>query len=124
MAEEWKEGIPSAYYLENDKPGRVYRATKKGPPMQVKECSEWDYGGQIVIEFEDGVKAAAKEVFGEDVDPTVRFVFHPSDARFLTVSLIDALESGGDVVAKKLKNALVDFWEEERKKRDEDKDFT
>lgn len=111
---EWKDAKPVGFYLERDKPGRVYRADRKGPPMQIRECSEWDYGEAIVVEYEDMVLRAGKEMFGQDTDTIERLCFAVSDARFLTVALIEALASGGDVVAERLR-AVLDQHHEEHK---------
>lgn len=111
---EWKEATPVGFYLEQDKPGRVYRADRQGPPMQVRECSDWDYGEAIVVEYEDMVLRAGKEMFDQETDTIGRLCFAVSDARFLTVALIEALASGGDVVAERLRAVLTDHHEEHK----------
>jgi hypothetical protein len=111
---EWKDGTPAGFFLEDDeRPGRVYRAAQsKTPPMRVRECSDLDYGEAIVVEYEDYQLKAGKEMFGQDMDPCVRLVFHPKDARFLTVALIEALRTGGDVVAERLGKVIDEVYEE------------
>lgn len=109
---EWKEAIPAGFYLEKDKPGRVYRAKIDGPPMRIKKCEDWDYGDGIAVEYEDMVKQAGGEMLGQEIDSTVRLLFQPSDARFLVVGLIEALATGGDVIAKRLSEVLDQVHEE------------
>jgi len=113
MSDDAKDAIPAGYYLEQDKPGKVYRAFRQGPPMRVTECQDWEQGDAIVVEYEDMVKLMERDMFNADVDPTVRICLAVSDARFLVVGLIQALAGGGDVVAKKLEEALIEVREDD-----------
>lgn len=102
-----KEAIPVAFHVEQDLPGRVYRGHRQGPPLRVTECNDWERGDCLVVEYEDLLKRACLELFEKDIDPVVSLCFSVSDARYLTVGLINALAEAGDVVAISLKEALV-----------------
>lgn len=119
MSGEWKDITPAAFYLEEDQPGRVFRAETKGPPLQYRPIPEFESSNSamVVVEFEDCVARASIEMYGERAKASgyenpARFAFQARDARFLAVALIKALAEGGDTVAYKLDELLMELRDE------------
>ncbi len=65
----WKTAYPVCY--GSNKIGRVYLAKHKGPPLEVSE-TDVNEAREVVVEFEDLYKGAARKLGDEPADSICR----------------------------------------------------
>jgi hypothetical protein len=107
----WKEALPVDYLDNKSKIGRCYSAEIDGPPTMVRPIEK---GSHIVIELEDFMKIAWRDLGHEPPDYIMRLALPVSGARKLAYQLVHALAGSGDPIAEKVLTCMNEVIERER----------